>query len=280
MMGSRCSAALAAACLALFASNAQAQSSDAAPAQEFGAVLRGGFAAAEPGGYPGQPRDTPSDGTQSMVGGVEAETAHVGVGGGWGASFGFELGWQPLLRMSAPEGAAVVRPSYTGGLLTAQTIRVGRPWRAGEIAVAGRAGATRIAVAGAAANDVAESALFFDARADLRWYGRDAWFARAAVQTLDPLVHAYTGVRHDQRFHRAGDLSEFDDPTGRLFFGFAVNPIRLANPHTSGSDDTRLTIGGAFEYEGALRGPNRLPSGYRLFAGASLNLVRALRRNR
>jgi hypothetical protein len=238
------------------------------------AVLQGGFAAADPGGYPGQPRDTPSDGTRSVFGRVEAESAHVGVGYGWDASVGFQFGWQPLLRMSKAPSAAAVRPSYTNGLLAAQTIRVGRPVRSGEIAVAGRAGASRLDTAGAAANDVAEWALVFDASADLRWYGHDASVAHAARQTLDPLVHAWVGVRHDQRFHRAGDLSAFDDPTGRLIFGLMVNPIRVADPHAS-DGNVLLTIGGGFQFEGALRGPNRLPSGFGLSVSATLDLVRA-----
>ncbi len=275
MIGSRRSAALAVSCLAMWASSVRAQSSDAAPAPKFAAVLRDGFAAADPGGYAGQPRDTPSDGTRSVFGRVEVESAHVGVAHGWDASAGFQFGWQPLVRMSKPAGAAVVRPSYKNGLLAAQTIRVGRPVRSGEIAVAARAGATRLDIAGAAANDVAEWALVFDASADLRWYGRDARLAHAAMQMLDPLVHAYVGVRHDQRFHRAGDLSAFDDPTGRLFFGFTVSPIRVADPQASGSGNALLTIGGGFEYEGALRGPSRLPSGFGLSVGATLDLVRA-----
>jgi hypothetical protein len=237
---------------------------------KYAAVLQGAFIAADPGGYSGQPRDTPSDGTRSAMARVAVDTTHVAIGSGWDASLGFQFGRQPLLRMTKP-AAAVVRPSYSDGLMTAQTIRVGRASRAVETSIAGRAGATRIDVAGAAANDVAEWAMFFDASADLRW------FAHLAMQTLDPLVHAYVGVRHDQRFHRAGDLSAFDDPTGRLFFGFAVNPVRVADPTAGGSGNTMLTIGGGFEYEGALRGPNRLPSGFKLFGGANLDLMRALR---
>jgi hypothetical protein len=70
--------------------------------------------------------------------------------------------------------------------------------RSAALSVDGRAGASRIDSAGAAANDIAEWALMFDASADLRWYGRDASLAHAAMQTLAPLGHAYVGVRHDQ----------------------------------------------------------------------------------
>jgi len=63
-------------------------------------------------------------------------------------------------------------------------------------------------------------------------------------------------------------------------FGFTVHPIRIADAHASGSANTLLTIGGGFEYEGALRGSSRLPSGFTLFAGVNLDLLRALPRHR
>src|SRR5258708_32342813 len=110
MTGLRRSAALAVSCLAMFASSARAQSPDAVPASKVAVVLQGGFAAADPGGYAGQPRDTPSDGTRSVFGRVDVETAHTGVGHGWDTSVGFQFGWQPLLRVSKPANAAAVRP--------------------------------------------------------------------------------------------------------------------------------------------------------------------------
>src|SRR4029079_16709372 len=104
MTGSRRSAALAAFCLAMRGTSARAQSPDAAVAPPFAAVLQVGFVAASPGGYTGQPPDTPSDGLRSLFARVEAEPPHLGVGGGWNASLGFQLGWVPLLRMSRVEG--------------------------------------------------------------------------------------------------------------------------------------------------------------------------------
>ena len=104
---------------------------------------------------------------------------------------------------------------------------------------------------------------------------RDVWIEHLAAQTLDPFVDVYVGLRHDQRFHRAGDLRDFDDPTGRLLFGFTVNPIRLTDRRAGGIGNTRLTFGGGFEYEGARRGPNRLPSGFRIVLAGRLDLPRA-----
>jgi hypothetical protein len=37
-----------------------------------------------------------------------------------------------------------------------------------------------------------------------------------------------------------------------------------------------VTFGGGFEYEGALRGPNRLPSGFRLVLSGELDLLKAV----
>ena len=89
-----------------------------------------------------------------------------------------------------------------------------------------------------------------------------------AFDALDPLLRASVGIRHDERFHRAGDLQPFNDPTGRVFFGFAPHPVRAA----------AVSAGGGFEFEGAWRGAHRLPSGYRVFAESTVDLRRALRR--
>jgi hypothetical protein len=128
-----------------------------------------------------------------------------------------------------------------------------------------------------AANDMAEWALFFDGSIDFRWYVRNVWLVHLATEPLDPLVHIYAGVKHDQRFHRAGDLAGFDDPTGRIFFGFGVNPIRVTDRRTEGSGNALFTLGGGFEFEGAVRQTNRLPSGFRVVLCGSVDLLKALR---
>jgi hypothetical protein len=104
------------------------------------------------------------------------------------------------------------------------------------------------------------------------------WLVHLTTQPLDPLAHAYAGIRHDQRFHRAGDLAGFDDPTARVFLGFDLNPIRIADRRTEGSGNALFTFGGGFEFEGALRGPSRLPSGFRFVLRGDLDLLKALQR--
>jgi hypothetical protein len=81
--------------------------------------------------------------------------------------------------------------------------------------------------------------------------------------------------RRSSHFHRAGDLAGFNDPTGRICFGFDVNPIRVTDGRTEGSGNTLFTFGGGFQFEG---GPNRLPSGFRFVLSGNLDLVRTLRR--
>jgi len=243
-----------------------------------GAMLRGGIVDGEPGGYVGQPPDTPSRGTVSPFARVDFETPHVDLGADWDASLGVEFGREPLLIMArnATPGIAVM-PAYRDGVIASQTVRFAKASRTAETAVVGRVGATRVDSASVAANDVAEWALLFDAGVELRWYDRDVWLAHLAAQTLDPLLRAYVGVRHDERFHRAGDLATFDDPTARVVFSCVVNPIRLHDARAEGSGRTLFTFGGGFEFEGALRGPTRLPSGFRLLIGGNLDLGRALR---
>jgi hypothetical protein len=57
-----------------------------------------------------------------------------------------------------------------------------------------------------------------------------------------------------------------------------VTPVRVGDPLGEGSGNTLLTAGGGFEFEGAVRGPTRLPSGFRIFANVNVDLRRALRR--
>jgi hypothetical protein len=245
---------------------------------QYAANLRAGVVDAEPGGAVGQAAGTPSPGLRLASFSLDFESAHAALGWGWDVGMAFEFGRQPMFRMEKPSATSLAVPAYRDGWTAAQSFVFERGSRAIETAIVGRVGATRLEAAGAAANDVAEWALFFDARAELRWHDRDRWIARLSAQTRDPLVKSYVGIRHDQRFHRAGDLSEYDDPTGRLFFGFVVTPVRVSDPRGEGSGNTLLTVGGGFEFEGAVRGPTRLPSGFKIFAIANLDLRRALHR--
>jgi len=241
---------------------------------------------AEGGGDLGQSVSAPRLGTTSAFVRLEIETAHIDLGAGWDAGLGFHVGWQPMLTMTRSAMSAAI-PAYRDGLATSQSFRFARASSTTETAIVGRVGATRLSLApvldrstspnqplAIADNGIAEWALVFDAGVDFRWYERDVWLEHLTAQIIEPLVDAHVGLRHDQRFHRAGDLSEFDDPTGRLIFGFMVNPIRLTDRSTGGIGNTRLTVGGGFEFEGALRGPTRLPSGFRVVLAGRLDLPR------
>jgi hypothetical protein len=98
-------------------------------------------------------------------------------------------------------------------------------------ALTGRAGATHID----------EWRPLFEAAANVSW--RDEIDVRA-------------GLRHDDRLRREGALADFRDPTGRLFVGATALPFRKG----------RLAAGAALDYERALPGANRLPSGVRVSA--------------
>jgi len=252
----------------------------------YGVVIEGGVANADGGGDLGQSVNAPRLGITSPFVRLELETAHVDIGAGWDAGLGFQVGWQPMLTMAKAARSSVI-PAYRDGFTTSQSFRFARASSTTETAIVGRVGASRLSLAplldrgsspnqplAIADNGIAEWALVFDAGVDFRWYVRDVWLEHLTAQTLEPLVDVHVGLRHDQRFHRAGELSEFDDPTGRLVFGFTVNPIRITDRRAGGIGNTWLTFGGGFEFEGALRGPTRLPSGFRIVLAGRLDLPR------
>jgi hypothetical protein len=70
------------------------------------------------------------------------------------------------------------------------------------------------------------------------------------IRWIDPLVDVYAGLRHDQRLHRAGDLSALRDPTGRIVLGASAYPFRRG----------RFSAGASLEFERAWLGVSRLPS--------------------
>jgi hypothetical protein len=185
---------------------------------------------------------------------------------------------QLLLAMT--KAVPAVLPRYTAGFTTSAALRIAHAFfSSSELAVVGRAGVARIDDgANAAANDIGPAAAFFDAKIDVRWFGRDLSFVHQIGQTLMPILQAYVGVRHDQRFHRAGDLSGFDDPTGRVIGGIAINPVRIAarRRHEHGSA-TFVAIGGGFDWERALRGAVQLPSGFRVTLRADVDVTAAMR---
>jgi hypothetical protein len=254
----------------------------------YSAVLEGGAARAEGGGDLGESVGTPRLGVTSAFANLDVETQHVGIGAGWDLGMGFQAGWQPLLVM-IKSATSSVAPAYRDGFTTSQSFRFARTSSTTETAIVGRVGATRVDLSpvrghdgqnqsfAIADNGIAEWALVFDAGVDFRWYDRDVWIEHLVAQSAAPIVDLYLGLRHDQRFHRAGDLSEFDDPTGRLVFGFRVNPFRMTDRYSDAVGHTWLTFGGGFDFEGARRGPARLPSGFRIVVAGRLDLLSAWR---
>ena len=116
--------------------------------------------------------------------------------------------------------------SDTGGAVRGgvEIARVLRPDL--SLTLTGRAGATY----------AGEWRPLYEAAAGLSW--------RRALE-----VHA--GLRHDERFRREGALADFRDPTGRIFLGVAALPFRKGV----------FAAGAAIDYERALPGSDRLPSG-------------------
>ncbi len=209
-----------------------------------------------------------ASGTTTAIAGVDIETRHVSIAKSWDLAFDGAFSRGPLFSMTKAAPSSL--PSYTGGFATSFAFRVARAFSSSsELALVGRAGLTRIDdAANAAANAVGPAAAFYDAKADFRWLG----------QMLLPLLEGYVGLRHDQRFHRAGDLSGFDDPTGRVIAGIAVNAIRIRDRGTDAHGGaTLVAIGAEFDLERALRGTMQLPSGYIAMLRADIDIATAMR---
>ena len=236
----------------------QAAGDTASMDTSYRAVLHLGLAHASPG-----------PDAVSPVALLDVETIPAPIGAGWKAAVGFQFGLEPLLVMTRPTGTAGATASHANGYTMSETMRFARMFAWTEAAIAGRIGASGANDDAIARNDTSMWAFVADVRVDLRWDDFGAHVAHAAPASRDPIANAWLGILHDQRFHRAGDLSGFDDPTGRLFGGVTLTPIRLT-AHG-------LSFGGGVEFERALDSQVRLPSGVRAWLGAGVDLRRPAR---
>jgi len=199
-----------------------------AVAQELSAIIDGGAAVGS----------TTAEHSASATAGLDVEAPRLGIGRGWqiGATGG--AAWRPLFTMIKAMPVSAVAPAYRDGLWLSGGIRIEHVTASTEMAVVARAGSAWIDAqrAALASNDIGDWAAFFDSGVDIRW--------------IVPLVDVYAGVRHDQRFHRAGDLSALRDPTGRIVLGGSAYPFQWG----------RFSAGALLEFERAWLGASRLPS--------------------
>ena len=134
-----------------------------------------------------------------------------------------------------------VYPDFQSGLALLGGFRLEHTMRDdATFAVIGRAGATL----------VDDWRSIFEASAELTWW-RDRLEVRA-------------GARHDDQLRREGALSDFRDPTGRLFLDATALPLRVG----------RLGVGAGLHYERAMPGTGRLPSGLNVTAVARVRFAK------
>jgi hypothetical protein len=210
----------------------------------------------------------PGDPNATWFAGVTAETARLPMPHRWDFSADGAIRREPALAM-VHNGAAIV-PAYLDAIASSATIRFAHALGSIETAIVARLAGTRLdrdQRLTSADNTIGNWTFFADAVGELRWYGRSGR-ALSDGHPPAPLVSVYAGVKHDQRFHRAGDLSNFDDPTGRLEGGFFIAPWRLAN----GDGAHVMSAGGGVDAETALDGRQRLPSAFRVFLSMEVDL--------
>ncbi len=131
-------------------------------------------------------------------------------------------------------------PDYRSGFEVTGAFRIAHAMRHDmTLALVGRSGATY----------VDDWRRLFEGGMELTW--RDA-------------IELRSGLRHDDRLSREGALEDFRDPTGRIFVGASAYPLH------KGAFAAGVTI----DYERALPGVDRLPSGVSATAVARLRLRR------
>ena len=87
----------------------------------------------------------------------------------------------------------------------------------------------------------------------------DAWqpvFETQVEASWRGIFGVHAGARHDDRLRREGALADYRDPTGRLFAGVSIMPFQRKG----------VEAGATFDYERAMPGAGRLPSGTRVTA--------------
>jgi hypothetical protein len=131
-------------------------------------------------------------------------------------------------------------PGYDSGAAVRGGFEIARALRQDlSLTLTGRAGATY----------AGEWRPIYEAAAGLSWRER---------------VDVHLGIRHDDRLRREGALADFRDPTGRIFLGVTALPLRKGV----------FAAGAAIDYERALPGTGRLPSGVSVTALGRLRLAR------
>ena len=127
-------------------------------------------------------------------------------------------------------------PDYRSGFEATGAFRIAHAMRHDtQLALVGRTGATYID----------DWRRLFEGGVELMW--RDA-------------IELRSGLRHDDRLSREGALADFRDPTGRIFLGASAYPLRRG----------AFAAGVTVDYERALPGVDRLPSGVSVTATARL----------
>jgi hypothetical protein len=165
----------------------------------------------------------------TLDGGVTSP--HLDIGHAWTLAATVQASFQPLFVYPGFQSGAV----FSGGFRLAHAAG-----RRTSFALTGGAGVT---CAGARGDvDVRPR---FEAAAELSW---------------ERAIEVRAGLRHDDLLRREGALAVFRDPTGRMFVGVSVLPLRRGP----------FAAGASIDYERALPGIGRLPSGVSVTARLSV----------
>jgi len=162
---------------------------------------------------------------------ADVTSPHLDIGRTWALAATASASFQPLFVYPDFQSGAV----FSGGFRLAHAAG-----RRTSFALRGNAGAT-----------------YVDGRGNVDWRPR---FEAAAELWWQRVIEMRAGLRHDDLLRREGALADFRDPTGRIFVGLSVLPLRRGS----------FSAGAAIDYERALPGVGRLPSGVSVTARLSV----------
>jgi hypothetical protein len=220
-----------------------------------------------------------SDGRESAraaawFAGASIASAPVSLGRHWDVTATGGIAREPVAAMA--RGAEGIVPAYFDAVRVSASLSFVHAAGAFDVEIVGRYAETRLDPAQqlpSAENDNGLWTFLFDAASHLRWYAPRDRRVPAGRRRLAPLVDVFGGIRHDRRFHRAGDLAPYDDPTGRVFGGLTVGVWYWRD-----SDGApRLAVRAGAEFETALRSGVRLPSTGRIFVVGDIDVRRLAR---
>ena len=126
-------------------------------------------------------------------------------------------------------------------------------------------------------NEAGRTEEFWEVGVEFNLYDNPLEVLHAEGGLLNPLFHVSAGLKRDARFKKAGPVAEFDVPEQRLFFRFLIDALKITDERPLAKEKKIFTLGFGVEYERALKGDKKVPSGTKILLRGDFDLLRVIR---